>query len=122
MGIELHKRELSMITYDLKEFSDTPYGRYDDDGRYNGGKFRELLAKKLKEVMTQNEQLEIDLSHIKMGIGSSFLEESFGGLVRKGFFTKDQLLSGKDRLLFIKSDLEFYIEEIEGYIAKAKPE
>lgn len=110
-----------MKRYDLAaDFSDAPFGRYLDDGRNSGERFREkFLYQWLKDGLERNEQVEIDLDHVPLGIGSSFLEESFGGLVRKGLMSKQDVL----KVLRIKSDEDpSYIMEIMEYIQEAKPE
>ena len=110
-----------MITYDLSTFSPTPFGRYLDDGKFNATKFRTILTEKLIEAKENNEELTVDLDGITLGIGSSFLEEAFGGLVRKGLFTKGELI-GKNGILHIKSKQKFYQTEINSYIEEAKAE
>jgi len=111
-----------MPTYDLSDFSAVPYGRYEDDGKFNATKFRGIIALKLAEAKMQSETLIIDLDSINVGIGSSFLDEAFGGLVRAGLFTGDELLGGNKPLLKIKSEQSFYIAEIEEYITDAEVE
>jgi hypothetical protein len=111
-----------MPTYDLSDFSAVPYGRYEDDGKFNATKFRRIIAKKLTEAQDKTETLIVDLDSVNVGIGSSFLEESFGGLVRTGLFTCNELLGGNKPLLKIKSEQSFYISEIEEYITDAKIE
>ncbi len=69
------------------EFSRWPAGRVRKDGRYSGERFRqEFLVPALKKQ---------GIVTIKMdgaaGYGPSFLEEAFGGLVRKEGFNKDIL-------------------------------
>lgn len=63
-----------------KEFSKHPAGRYQSDGPYSGEQFRE---KYLFKPLAKNEQVIVDLDGAR-GYGSSFLEEAFGGLVRRG--------------------------------------
>ncbi len=114
-----------MKYYDLSDFSITPFGRYLDDGKFNGTTFREVLAAELYQAKNKQESLTVDFDNVELGIGSSFLEESFGGLVRKGLFTKDELINGingEARLLVIKSQQDFYNEEVEQYISEAKLE
>ncbi|WP_265329763.1 STAS-like domain-containing protein [Escherichia coli] len=53
-----------------------------------------------------------------MGVGSSFLEEAFGGLIRKEGIPKANV---KARLI-IKSDVPFYKEQIDKFIDLAQPE
>jgi len=108
-----------MITYDLKDFSVTPFGRYKTDSPFSAEAFREILISKLNEAIEQEDVVTIILDNV-YGLGSSFLEESFGGLVRKGYFTKEQLLSSSPRLLNFETEHNFYLEEIEEYINTAR--
>ena len=76
-----------MILIDLaKEFSAYPSGRVPEDGSYNGEKFREdFLAPaldKLKNTDAPIKSLVVDIDGVR-SFGSSFLEEAFGGLIRK---------------------------------------
>lgn len=95
-------------------YSRTPGGRFVTDGPYSGERFRDdFLAPALK----RHSSVEVDLTGV-FGYGSSFLEEAFGGLVRKGFFTKTDLRSR----LSIKSALKTYELKVWQYINDAKPE
>lgn len=69
-----------------KEFSKYPAGRYLKDGPYSGESFRKKF---LEPNIPIHEKIVIELDGTR-GYGSSFLEEAFGGLVRKGF-SKDDL-------------------------------
>jgi len=96
------------------EFSKVPYGRYPDDGENNGERFRnEFLVPSLNEF----EKIIVELDGTR-GYGSSFLDEAFGGLIRKNIINKENLLSK----LEIVSKFESYKLEIESYISEAKPE
>lgn len=96
-----------------REFSRYPAGRYHSDGPYNGQKFREeFLLPWLRDGATT---IVVDLSNAR-GLGSSFLEEAFGGLVRVGV-PRDQL---RRRLEIITSD-DSLTEEIWAYIDEASP-
>jgi hypothetical protein len=69
-----------------KDFARYPFGRYTSDGPYSGERFRkEFLAKYLAD---KNETVRVVLDGA-LGLGSSFLEEAFGGLVRSGFDRTD---------------------------------
>ena len=68
-----------------KDFSRHPAGRYLDDGPYNGELFR---IKFLEQPLSRHEPIEIYLDGAR-GYGSSFLEEAFGGLTRRGFSTDE---------------------------------
>lgn len=96
-----------------KVFSRYPAGRFETDGPHNGELFRDkfLLPELIKK---QHVVIELDNT---AGYGSSFLEEAFGGLVRKGMsFKKIQ------ELMVFHSDDESLIEEINEYINDAVEE
>lgn len=69
------------------DFSRVPAGRYRDDGPASGEAFREDL---LRGALAGSDSVNVILDGAA-GYGSSFLEEAFGGLVRKGYFTADDL-------------------------------
>lgn len=71
-----------MMVIDVaKDFSRTPFGRYKTDSQFSAEEFREKL---LLPNLNNGYALTIDFSKISLGVGSSFLEEAFGGLVREG--------------------------------------
>ncbi|MGP7732965.1 STAS-like domain-containing protein [Oceanimonas smirnovii] len=109
-----------MKTYDLAtSFSNIPYGRHPQDGANSGERFRQdCLLPWLRQALVNNETVEIDLDGLPLGVGSAFLEESFGGLVRDNLFSKQEVL----KALRIKSDNDAsYVEEIFGYVRQATP-
>jgi hypothetical protein len=90
-----------------KDFSENPAGRYISDGPNSGQRFRdEILIPALKNF----EKVQIDLDGA-LGFGSSFLEETFGGLVRNGFKGSDL----HDRIE-ICSSLQVYKDRVWRYI------
>lgn len=91
----------------VREFSDTPAGRYRKDSPRSGEQFREEL---LIPALAEDAAVEVDLDGT-LGFGSSFLEEAFGGLVRKGF-------SGRDlhSRLKVKSSVPMYLNRVWQYI------
>lgn len=93
-----------------KDFSPFPAGRYLADGPYPGERFRDEL---LMPALKAHADVTVDLDGTT-GFGSSFLEEAFGGLVRKGF-SVDEL----KRRLHIKSERQSYEVRIWSYIAGA---
>jgi hypothetical protein len=97
------------------DYSDTPLGRYPEDGRFNGERFREDF---LVPALRNNDLVTIDLDDVE-GYGSSFLEESFGGLVREGHFTA-QDLRRKLQIKFSDPVLDIYKVLIWKYIAEAQ--
>ncbi|HCD7552528.1 TPA: STAS-like domain-containing protein, partial [Citrobacter farmeri] len=65
-----------------KDFSKTPFGRYEVDSPSSAEKFRDkILIPALLD--NPNEEIVVDFSNVMVGLGSSFLEEVFGGLIRK---------------------------------------
>lgn len=108
--------EMAMITIKIaKDFSRFPAGRYLSDGEFSGERFREqILVPNLRDAG----EIEIDIDDAA-GYGSSFLEEAFGGLVRKGYFTPADL---RKRLMIISKDPGFssYKGQIWRFIDSAK--
>ena len=99
------------------DFSDTPLGRFPDDGEFNGTRFRdELLCPALKS----NDEVVVDIDRVE-GYGSSFLDEAFGGLVRKGYFSAEEL-SRKLTVAYKDKDFKIYHDLIWKYIKEAKRE
>ncbi|EHU4932356.1 STAS-like domain-containing protein [Vibrio fluvialis] len=90
-----------------KDFSEFPFGRRKADGTKTAEHFIELLSPALKEY----DVVTVVLDGV-FGFGSSFLEEAFGGLVKKGF-SKSEL---KSSLNIVSEDEEYLISEIWGYI------
>ena len=99
-----------------KDFTLTPGPRYRDEGSYSGEQFREtVLAGKIRDAIARNEKICIDLDGTA-GYGTSFLEESFGGLIREEHIPYAQIHS----ILKIKSDEKpKYIREVETYLKRA---
>ena len=106
-----------MIRIDIaKDFSDTPIGRYHpEDGPVTGERFREEL---LYPALKRDGQVTVAIDGTE-GYGSSFLDEAFGGLVRKGYYSAKQLA---DSLKIECNDPDFAIYHglIWKYIAEAK--
>ncbi|MFJ5431018.1 STAS-like domain-containing protein [Pectobacterium actinidiae] len=100
--------------YIADDFSDVPYGRYDEDGPDNGQRFRE---NHLLEALKDYDEVHVYLDGA-MGYGSSFLDEAFGGLYRTNGIDKNTI----KKKLKIVTDLEFLKESIWDYIADAKKE
>jgi hypothetical protein len=62
-----------------RDFTEAPGGRFYSDGDWSGEKFREEF---LWPALTKYGRVRVDLAGTQ-GYGSSFLEEAFGGIVRK---------------------------------------
>lgn len=93
------------------DFSPVPAGRYETDGPHSGELFRERI---LRSALQKGAKVSVEMDGAE-GFGSSFLEEAFGGLVRLGYFTKEELHS---RLEILSKD-EALVEEIWEYIEHA---
>lgn len=99
-------------TFDLaQQFSRYPFGRFTTHGPASGERFRDEV---LVPALRAGEAIEVSLDGAK-GLGPSFLEEAFGGLVRAGF-TPAEI----ERLISVRSvDDPSYLAEIRSYIAEA---
>ena len=99
-----------------EDFSSTPGGRLIEEGDDSGEKFRdELLIYKYEEAEKSGTILEIDFDDC-YGVGTSFLEEAFGGLVRKyhkrGVLKHIRIISLEDET--ISGNVKKYVEEAEA--------
>lgn len=82
-----------MIINVAKDFSTAPGPRYRSEGKFSGEEFRcDLLFPKFQEVLESGGQLTVELDGTA-GYGTSFLEESFGGLIRENHLNLLQLNS-----------------------------
>lgn len=101
----------TIVIYVAKDFSTTPGPRYKKEGEFSGEEFREnILDKKFQEVLANESKLIINLDGT-FGYGTSFLEESFGGLARK-YKDKDIL----KHIEFVSEEEPYLIDEIKSYI------
>jgi hypothetical protein len=88
-----------------KEFARSPAGRHVTDGPNSGERFREQYL--VDALRNTDDWVEIDLRGA-LSLGSSFLDEAFGGLVREHGIPPSVLR----RRLRIRSDLDTYISKI----------
>lgn len=92
-----------MITIRIaSDFSRYPAGRFVRDGPYSGEAFRKKF---LEPNIRLHDKIVIEMDGAR-GYGSSFLEEAFGGLVRKGV-PKNEL---KERLEIHASNKSLSVE------------
>ncbi|MCY4674796.1 MAG: STAS-like domain-containing protein [Bacteroidetes bacterium] len=100
------------ITIYVRKFTLTPGPRLREDGAYSGEEFRERhLLPKYREAVKKGVALHVVLEGTK-GYASSFLEEAFGGLVRKGCKKKEV----SKYLKVHSSDRPWYEPEVYSYI------
>ena len=91
-----------------------PSGRYRCEGKGSAEEFRE---DHLIPALNRSDLVTVELDGV-MGYGSSFLEEAFGGLVRKGAFDSEEVL----RRVNLVSEEQYLIDETHSYIKTAKQE
>lgn len=97
-----------------KDFNPEPIGRYPEDGDFNGQRFR---TEYLVPALAAASKVIVDFDGTE-GYGSSFLEEAFGGLVRKERFHSEEL---HRRLKVQSTEDDTVIEEVWQYIDTASP-
>ena len=102
----------NLILNIAKDYSRCPGARYESEGDYSGERFREdFLAPKLKEAIEAGVKLEVILDG-SAGYSTSFIEESFGGLIRTNGYSLDVL---KDKIIIISNEDPTYIDDIYEY-------
>ncbi|WP_051631281.1 STAS-like domain-containing protein [Afifella pfennigii] len=105
-----------MIEIRVIDHVPAPGGRYIKDGPYSGQWFREeILRPALQEAREKGEAVRVLLDGAP-GYGSSFLEEAFGGAVRKGYVqARDDLVVESRSPLY-----ETYARLAQRYLKQAK--
>lgn len=108
-----------MIIKVVSDFTDIPGARYKQQGPFSGECFREeILYPKFIESEKKQEELIVDLDG-GYGYGSSFLEEAFGGLVRKLSEENFKNIYDVKKIKIISYDNPVWIDKIAGYIDSA---
>lgn len=99
------------------DFARVPGPRKREQGASSGEEFRDtLLAPKLEEATREGATLIVNLDGAT-GYGTSFLEEAFGGLIRRGYPR-----SAVEAIQIISEEEPWLKREIDRYIAVARPE
>lgn len=97
-----------------KEFSRTPGGRYRKHGAFSGEEFRErILWPALHDEGNDADIVEVNFDGVA-GMPSSFLEEAFGGLVRKDVASAKRL-----RFKATEPALLSYVSLAQRYVREA---
>jgi hypothetical protein len=110
-----------MTTICIADYAPSPGGRFVSDGEYSGEWFRDdILAPALREAAANSEILTIVLDGTS-GYGSSFLEEAFGGLIRRRMFTP-RVVRDTLKIEAMSRLYSPYKSLAEKYIEIAKPE
>jgi hypothetical protein len=73
------------------EFGRFPGGRFKKDGPLSGEAFFDFLKPKIKTALETNEKIILELDDIA-GLPPSFIDASFGELVRKKIITAKELI------------------------------
>ncbi len=102
-----------------ESFSGTPGPRFRWEGTFSGEQFREeVLEPEVRKAITSNTTLVVVLDKTA-GLGTSFLEESFGGLIRKNNYSYGELQKHID---FVSVELPYLIDLINNYLKDADAE
>ena len=103
----------------LKDFSVYPAGRDEkDDPDYNGKAFRNtILMPAITRAKETNQHVNVHFDGV-MSLGSSFLEESFGGLVRMDPKSKNWFMKNI-KFPYSSSAYRYYAKLAEKYIRNA---
>lgn len=110
MEIETRVKNISVAN----DFSRFPAGRFIIDGPYSGQKFRDEI---LYPAIQDNDQVVVTFDGVA-GLGSSFLEEAFGGLIREHGLDKT-LINEKLRITSSEEDLQEYVKLCREFIEEA---
>lgn len=98
------------------KFSYSPGPRYIDEGKNSGEKFRQdILADVFKKAIAEDKKVVVDLDGTD-GYGTSFLEESFGGLIRNDGIDYQEII---DRLEIISHEEEYLKDDVYEYLKDA---
>ena len=99
-----------------RDFSVIPGARFPEEGDFSGRDFRNnVLCPALRKAIANNEVLTVVLDGTA-GLGTSFLEESFGGLIRHDEFPLETL---QRFINFVSNEDPDYITEINQYMKEA---
>jgi len=102
-----------------RDFSPTPGPRYIHEGNNSGELFRkEILYPKVLEALEKDISFEVNLDGTA-GYGTSFLEESFGGLIRIHNLSYERIVQ---KMTLISKEEDYLINDINGYLNDAHEE
>ena len=100
----------------LTQFSYTPGPRYVVEGPFSGELFRNtILRPEIEKAIREGHILIVDLDGTA-GYGRSFLEESFGGLIRQDHLDHDKIVK---HLKIVSTEQPELIDKISFYLQNA---
>lgn len=103
----------------LNDFSPTPGPRYISEGKFSGEEFRQkILFPKVSEAINNGIPFEVDLDGTA-GYGTSFLEESFGGLIRIHNLPYERI---KELMTLTSKEEDYLIDDVKQYLKDAYEE
>lgn len=98
-----------------KNFSKTPGPRFIKEGSFSAELFlQKVLEKKFTDTFDKDQKIIIDLDGT-LGYGTSFLEETFGGLARK--YGADKV---SEKIEVISKEEPWLLDDIKSYIEDVK--
>lgn len=100
----------AMKTVYVKDFTEFPGPRFTALGPSSGEEFRDSIL--IPSINEEGGAVAVNLDET-MGYGSSFLEEAFGGLIRKGISKEIAIKIGENIVSLEDPSL---IDEIKSYI------
>jgi hypothetical protein len=101
------------------DFSPTPGPRYITEGKYSGEMFRQkLLFPLVNNAIINDKIFEVNLDGTA-GYATSFLEESFGGLIRIHHLPYDKIVK---LMVLISEEEDYLIDDIHEYLNDAHEE
>lgn len=99
-----------------KNYSPYPAGRYRSDGPFNGTVFRD---KHLLPLLAKAEQVLVDIDGVAL-LPSSFWEEVWGGMVRKGRMDQNEVFR-RFKVVTTDPELKPYVEMAWRFVKEAQP-
>jgi hypothetical protein len=103
----------------IADFSRYPTGRDDGDGAFNGTRFRaDFLLPAMREAFETGSKVIVSLDDVN-SLGSSFLEEAFGGLIRKEHLPKEKVKSTLE-VITVRASFQRHVDAIWRYIDSAR--
>lgn len=99
-----------------EDFSATPGPRYIHEGKFSGELFRkDILFPRVSDAIKNNIPFVVNLDRTA-GYGTSFLEESFGGLIRIHNLPYEKI---KQLMTLVSNEEDYLIDDVNEYLNDA---